>query len=284
MLTMDRPNQNASLIEVSPEIARTILKKNHNFRDIKKGKVEQLARVFQNGHYRCDGSPIRMDCNGNLIDGQHRLEAIARAGVTVWVWCISGIESDTTIDTMLTPRSLKDHLSHIGHKSACSLAGTLNTILIMKEYQQTAVSSVRRGLRPGVQECLDYLAEYPSVIESCRKAQHVTYGRQSLVATIHHLASLQNLDIADLFIAELGSTANKGVHDPIRAFQSKMIANSKSKAKMIDSDKDALLIKAWNFWITGQSCSTLRFTSVGPSAEMFPTMIMPNDPEVTRIS
>ena len=52
-------------------------------RQISRPFVRKLSKVITQGDWKLTGDPIRFDVNGDLIDGQHRLKAIAETGATV---------------------------------------------------------------------------------------------------------------------------------------------------------------------------------------------------------
>lgn len=62
--------------QITPALASMWLKKNHNVRPLMPGIVEQYKWMFKNGEYVETHQGIAFNGNG-LIDGQHRLSAIA---------------------------------------------------------------------------------------------------------------------------------------------------------------------------------------------------------------
>jgi len=65
------------VIRVTPPMAREWLKKNVDNRPLSKGKVEGLRLALQRGEYMTTHQGVAFDTDGNLLDGQHRLHAIA---------------------------------------------------------------------------------------------------------------------------------------------------------------------------------------------------------------
>lgn len=60
----------------------------------KEAKVGPIERDLRNGRWVEKGDPIRFDWSGRLIDGQHRLEAIRRSGVTLELLVVRGLSPD----------------------------------------------------------------------------------------------------------------------------------------------------------------------------------------------
>lgn len=71
-------------IEVTPEIATDWLANNAEFqRKLRQVVVERYARDMLNGAWNLTHQGIAFDTKGRLIDGQHRLAAIVKAGIPV---------------------------------------------------------------------------------------------------------------------------------------------------------------------------------------------------------
>lgn len=71
-------------LDINPELATEMLARNMaNNRTLKKGYVDALALAMKRGVFIETPQGIAFDVNGNLIDGQHRLRAIIKSGVTV---------------------------------------------------------------------------------------------------------------------------------------------------------------------------------------------------------
>lgn len=72
-------------LTVDPDLARVLLKLNKGNRKIRQMVVDDYARQMRDGEwYQGPGSePIMIDENNELANGQHRLSAVAEAGVKV---------------------------------------------------------------------------------------------------------------------------------------------------------------------------------------------------------
>jgi hypothetical protein len=73
-----------SVIEsVTPERAAAYLELNISNRPVRENWVTQLARMLSSGQFILHHQGIAFDTDGFLLDGQHRLLAIVRSGVSV---------------------------------------------------------------------------------------------------------------------------------------------------------------------------------------------------------
>lgn len=72
-----------TLEAISPARAWAILQGNRQTRMLDMNKVFMLAQNMRAGSWRCDLHGIRVDRDGQLLDGQHRLHAVILSGCTV---------------------------------------------------------------------------------------------------------------------------------------------------------------------------------------------------------
>lgn len=71
------------VLKVTPEMATQMLAKNEDNRKVNDKRVSAYASIMLNGGWMATGQPIIVSKEGMLIDGQHRLNAVVRAGVAV---------------------------------------------------------------------------------------------------------------------------------------------------------------------------------------------------------
>ncbi len=81
---------------ITPNYARSVLAKGSPNRKLSEGKVMQYARDMLNNQWVLNHQGIAFDEDGNLIDGQHRLEAIVRSGCTVDMMVTTGLTKTAT--------------------------------------------------------------------------------------------------------------------------------------------------------------------------------------------
>ena len=94
-------NVTTEVVQVTPDYAEALLRRNPNNRDIKAARVAEWSSIIRNGKWELNGETIVIGESGNLLDGQHRLAAVVATGFTVPMLLVSGIkdESSDTIDT-----------------------------------------------------------------------------------------------------------------------------------------------------------------------------------------
>lgn len=99
----------AHVMDVTPEMAKRWLDQNTRNRQISRKKVDTYVKDMEEGRWTLTHQGIAFYSTGELADGQHRLVAVARTGVTVKMQVTTGlnIKSGADIDRH-RPRSETD--------------------------------------------------------------------------------------------------------------------------------------------------------------------------------
>ena len=104
----------ATVINVTPELARTWLVANPNNRQLSAHRVKAYAHDMSCGKWELNGEPIVIDKGGHLKDGQHRLAAIAMSNKTIPMLVVTGIDESTSLFDRGRNRSTPDVLKFGG--------------------------------------------------------------------------------------------------------------------------------------------------------------------------
>lgn len=85
---------------ITPDKAKRYLKSNESNRTISNTLVQRLSRDMKAGKWELNGEAIVFSADGKLIDGQHRMTAVVKSGVTVPMLVVRGVNADArfTID------------------------------------------------------------------------------------------------------------------------------------------------------------------------------------------
>lgn len=129
------------VLSVSPELAAQWLKLNTNNRPLSKNTVQQLAAQIQRGEWQLTHQGIAFDEDDVLIDGQHRLAAIVKAGTTVPMTVTQGVPRTafTVMDTG-RKRTGRDALALVGEANATHLAAALRGLHLYLQAPNSAWS------------------------------------------------------------------------------------------------------------------------------------------------
>lgn len=96
----NEPKIEITIEEINPELAKKYLELNRRNRHITKHHAALLTSEMLDDRWVFNGDPIRFDEDGNLIDSQHRLQALIDSGKTYKFVVIRGLprEAFDTID------------------------------------------------------------------------------------------------------------------------------------------------------------------------------------------
>lgn len=121
----------AEFINVTPEIAQEWLENyNKHNRRLRLRLVDKYARDMSNGKWILTSDTISFDWDGILLDGQNRLSAIVKSGLTLSFLVVRGLDprSRMVID-IGAPRRPVDILTLLGWKTNGSLVAIVRSVM-----------------------------------------------------------------------------------------------------------------------------------------------------------
>lgn len=155
-------------VPITPLLAAVWLKSNTSNRRISEPVVEAYASDMRAGAWKLTHQGIAFDASGRLIDGQHRLHAIIKAGFPVTMSVTRGLAASAqeVVDAQ-KPRSISDQLHLIdGLPSANKYAGACRVIAEIEQGKHVDRSTLN-GVRA-------ILARYQPEIAEMLKAMRAT--------------------------------------------------------------------------------------------------------------
>jgi hypothetical protein len=107
---VSKTEQYTRVEDIDPSLAKLLLEANVKNRSLSSRLVESLVRDIKEGRWLLTHQGIALDTDGKLLDGQHRLTAIALSGATVKMNVTYNVTPDAfnVVDTNNRPRSQAD--------------------------------------------------------------------------------------------------------------------------------------------------------------------------------
>jgi hypothetical protein len=180
-------------------------------RNVSATAVNRYANDMTRGRWALNGESIVIDDNGNVIDGQHRLRAVIKSGVSIQSVVVRGADQSVfpTFD-IGAKRGGKDVLSIAGYANANSLAAILRNIDM---FTRRGFENTRGGGGSYVRSRLDFLqlaSDHPSAVESASfvKTHEVrceVFRPVSFAGCMHYLMGQQNQAARDAFFESIAS-------------------------------------------------------------------------------
>lgn len=247
---------------INPEYAAFLLEGNSKNRPISKSNVEFLASQMKDGLFKYNGDTIRVDRNGNLLDGQHRLSAIIASGTTQMMTVIGGLDPETflTIDQGrkrtagdLFATSGVTTATHGGYSAASKWLLIIEKKMLPSSYRSLA------GRNDLVIECFKHNEKLlrDGLRYANRERVVKIMPRTVGAAVFAHYAKENYLDACDFF-EDLSSPHPK--YKIVSLLKEKLQDNRSSKYKMKRDELPCLVMKAMRKHFDRQECKMLKFT------------------------
>lgn len=279
-ISLDKYNLPAitiELMEVTPDQAREWLLKNVKNRNLRKGIVGQYGRDMATDNWAINGSTIVFSDTGILIDGQHRLNAIAALtapGAAVPLLIVRGVKEQAkrTIDSG-TKRTMGDRLKidDMGAGSSNVLASLLRRAVMWEKGQFVNAGGV---LSPSPAEMYGYLEDNPGVLwstEFASSSRRRILAPISVIAVAHWVTSRINSNAAAWFFAQLIEPTELPSGHAIHALSRKLTAEASQRiGRANETEMLAAFIIAWNHYRAGRSVSKIQMPKGGLKNSNFP--------------
>lgn len=258
---------------ITPERATEMLRQNKRNRNISSKLVEMISDDITNDRWIINGATIKQGANGRLLDGQHRLHAVIKAGKPIETLVVTGLEDDAflTIDTNCKPRRTHDVLAMSGEINTTALA---SAVRLVHDITENPSKWKRSSLLVSNGYIHDFVKENPRIRESVKYTMSLLRLRKiagcAIPSGLHFLFSQKDTLLADKFLHQLNFGTGISEGDPVYILRQRLIDNNASAKKIDRTTLMALWIKAWNAARTGKVIQRLLWNQ---SAEDFPTII-----------
>lgn len=248
----------ATIVEVTPELARLWLRNNPRNRKLRDRAVADYARDMAAGHWNLNGEALKFSREGAVLDGQHRLHSIIASDMTVPMMVVVGLDeaAQETMDTG-RKRTTGDLMGLRGESNAHALAAILRRVKAWDmddlRFTGTYVATNR--------ECAQLLEERPEIRRSAEiavRTRHLfPHIPASALGVAHHLFSRISPDDTAWFFQRLADGAELPLGHPILALRSRVTSERLDSLRMPEARYLAYLIRTWNAVREGRSLDRL---------------------------
>lgn len=244
---------------ITPEVAADFLCSNDRNRKLKESQVARIAAVISRGFWRFNGETIKIDWNGQVVDGQHRLEACVRTGMPIDTLLVTGLEPEVYHSLGgETPRTLADLLGQDGVASAFTVASAAGW------YQIFCSANWRTGeLRKFLRQELEMFAQSSPMLQEVAKrvmAKPVIRRRlmaSGMAAALWTLFAERDATLAELFMEQLADGIGLMPGDPALAVRNRLLMLERnSSANQLEAA--AITVRGWNALRRGEPLTLAR--------------------------
>lgn len=250
-------NVTTTVETITPEIASKWLQNNVGNRPKSKNHIKQLADLMLEGKWKLNGDAIRF-AGENLIDGQHRLEAVCLSQCSIESIVVRGIDPGCfdCIDAGKR-RTTADTLGCMGFKNTTRLAAMLTMI------DRYVTSRLDKSASYSNSEMEELAKKYPDATSEIVNADRVRIKgvvHPSVVDSCRYLFAKKDRAVMEQFMERVLKGAGINTGDPEYLLRERLIANSLAKSKLPKEYLMILFIKAWNARRAGVEMKNLRHT------------------------
>jgi hypothetical protein len=282
---------NHEIVSVTPTLAAQWLDTMAQNRKLSAPLASRLASQMNSGLWVYDGSPIRFNVKGELVDGQHRLWAVIEHDGPIDFLVVRNVaeEAMATMDTGKA-RSFADVLQ-IENKNLTHTNSVAALIPIVYRWESgergsAAVGYGTRGVGGNKKaaanaELLAFFdANQLRIVEAAQVGARISSRIKGMSASVLALGfwifNEIESDDASFFFDRLADGAGLDEGSPILLLRNHMIrASQQPQPPRVIAPGMALplMIKAWNAYRRGVAIRILGYKTGGSSPESFPTAL-----------
>lgn len=257
----------ASIVLVTPDMARRWLERNVKNRRLKPYAIERYARDMAAGRWEVTGEGLKFGVDGNLKDGQNRLRACIKADVPFMTFVVRGVsdEAQKVMDTGVA-RTAADALAIGGKEHVTTLASAAKLALAV----QAGVNDYDRfqPTHAEVESFVDLNPDIRSAAEFAGRVARKTDCPPSVVAYTTWVLARINQREANQFWIDAAEKVGLAAGDPVIALTNRFAESRRNRERVSKHQYLSVIYRAWNARRRG---STLRVIKVNsPSGGLVP--------------
>lgn len=169
-----RHEPTSAYVDMTPDIASALLARNTANRPLSQNKVNAFARAMLDGSFDYkNGCAVLVNASGTLVDGQHRLHAIVKTGITQRMEVKTNVSDNAFATIDLGYRGAGDTVAVLGYMNCKQVASSAALLLGVEAAGQTY--AVRPGgyqKTAGYQHIVEVIERHPALVESVRLAKN----------------------------------------------------------------------------------------------------------------
>lgn len=271
-----------SVTLVTPKQAAAWLQRNDRNRKLSRAVVEGYKDSMRNGAWEQTGEAIKFSTSGRLIDGQHRLTALAELDGEVPSLPLLVVrdlddEAQKKMDRGRN-RRVSDELDMDGIPQARTVVSAIRYIRLIESGALFGTKNDERKIgnaseqdileyldaNPGI---VDFVGEYKTPVRKLHSQAGLLLGGMWLILGTGH-------ERADEFVQKLITGSMLGTGNPVLTFRERLASLKEGRAKYADKELLYMLMRSWTGFRDGVVLSKIQLPRGGVAKENW---INPND-------
>jgi hypothetical protein len=266
-----------SVESITPERAAELLGRGGANRPLSDGKVKEWAAAMRAGEWRLTHQGIALGPTGEVLDGQHRLTAVVRSGVTVEMMVARDMPAELfpVIDAGKV-RNNADALAIAGFHSVTAMAATVR---LLDGYYRGGRSRSTLNNTDALAFATTCGSALVAAVATSKTREAVEVGLSpSAGAAAFYLIRSTEDPRAELFITGLLTGTGLYPGDPRL-----LLARTLQRAAIGRHDRTvtrqlALAGKAWNAYVHGRPAKLLKWLDEEPMPRFWGANTVPGGP------
>jgi hypothetical protein len=256
------------------EVAEAVLAYNTGNRKINKRKLQQLVEQMRRGEFINTGEPIIVSKEGVLNDGQHRLQAIAEAGIEIDMDVRFGIsrEAFARTDTGAS-RTPGDVLTIMGANAGGQVSSTVRLLLL---YERGLPDSIREFVsHQEIAEAFERWKGVDDVVAAVNRHRAPKAIKSiPLFATAYLASRSPGKAKLETWLDAVATGLDVSRDHPAYQLRERLLRGIPAATREGLLERFALMVKSWNLFAKGDSVPMreFRWAGTGKSAEEFPKL------------
>jgi hypothetical protein len=270
----------AQMMEITPEKASIWLIKAAKNRPLSPQNIANWAIAMREGAWRENGEGIIFDWEGKLIDGQNRLTAIVRAGVSVRMLVVTGVDDPCAFETIDSgkKRTAADACNVAGMRNSNTVCAVARRLLAWERTYNKQTFSINSDMfnhmaNPDiVAYALAHQEEILGIRDSlARSTIYKRSGAGTALITALILCNRKDDVTTTFFIEDLKTGVDLKANSPAHLLRERLLDRpARLTRNTWENEVMALTIKAWNKFAQDKPLKTLRWRVEGANPEKFP--------------
>ena len=239
-----------AVVMVDGATAKRWLSRNVKNRKVRQLLVERYRSDMVAGRWTFAGDPIRFNVDGHLVDGQHRLHALAETDLTLPMLVVRGLPDEAQgVMDQGGRRTPGDQLGLRGVKDANAVAAAVKQYLIWTEGLLFRDSKAAQAqiTTPRIE---GWVEDNPVLVENLSKIIGLT-KQNDAPPSVAAAAALRFMQIDAAAAVEFFTLLARGAGTeghPIVTLDKRLQRHRREGLKMPNRDYLSLFILAWNAW------------------------------------
>lgn len=264
----------AMVMTVDPVFAKAALERNVNNRPASTPTLRKYEGRMQTG-WKLTGETIIFSKNGNLLNGQHRLQACISAGATFQVFVVFGVDDDAFafMDIGKT-RGAKDIFAINGVQNAAAMAASS---LWLWKYLNTGMMEPASWLKPTHDQLYEFYLEHEGLQKSCTAGHRFAENKvapQAIMTALHYLCAQKHKSAADHFFEKVATGIGfKKSSEPAAKLRKRLLDEKIGGRQLQDLYVGAYTVMVWNAMRQNKPVPLMRWRGDQNPDQTFPRIV-----------